>query len=71
MAIGGKIIGGIIGMILLDWSGLPAGALLGFLLGGVLGHIFVDRVTRAGTPAQVKTPLPIFNTEHSFITSCA
>ncbi len=43
MAFNGKIIGGIIGMVLLDLMGVPLGAFFGFLLGSVIGHIFIDQ----------------------------
>lgn len=43
MAFNGKLIGGIIGMILLDLTGIPFGAFFGFLLGSLLGHLFIDQ----------------------------
>lgn len=42
MAINGKVIGGIIGMIFLDLIGVPLGAFWGFVLGAIVGHIFID-----------------------------
>ncbi|MCS7037792.1 MAG: TerB family tellurite resistance protein [Saprospiraceae bacterium] len=39
----GKITGGIIGMLLLDLMGIPFGALWGFLLGSIIGHLFIDQ----------------------------
>jgi DnaJ like chaperone protein len=43
MAFNGKLIGGIIGMVLLDLAGVPWGALLGFLMGAIVGHLLVDQ----------------------------
>ncbi len=43
MGVNGKILGGIIGMIVLDLMGVPMGALWGFLLGAFIGHLFIDR----------------------------
>lgn len=43
MVFNGKLIGGIIGMVLLDLTGMPFGAFFGFLLGSLLGHLFIDR----------------------------
>ncbi len=38
----GKIIGGIIGMFLLDRAGMPLGGLVGFFFGMIAGHFLID-----------------------------
>ncbi|MEQ1744686.1 MAG: TerB family tellurite resistance protein [Saprospiraceae bacterium] len=43
MEIRGKLLVGLLGMVVLDWAGMPLGALWGFMLGSLLGHFFYDR----------------------------
>jgi DnaJ like chaperone protein len=43
MEIRGKLLAGLIGMVALDMTGMPLGALWGFMLGSALGHLFFDR----------------------------
>jgi DnaJ like chaperone protein len=43
MEIRGKLLAGLIGMVALDMTGMPLGALWGFILGSALGHLFFDR----------------------------
>ncbi len=52
MESGGKILGGIIGMMVLDLIGVPAGAFWGFLLGLIVGHIWIDRPKLVTAAAQ-------------------
>lgn len=43
MEIRGKLLAGLIGMVALDLTGMPLGALWGFMIGSALGHLFFDR----------------------------
>jgi DnaJ like chaperone protein len=43
MEVRGKILAGIVGMVICDLSGLPLGGLWGFAMGAILGHVFFDR----------------------------
>ena len=43
MEVRGKLLAGIVGMVVCDLTGLPFGGLWGFALGVLLGHIFIDR----------------------------
>ncbi|MBK8556122.1 MAG: TerB family tellurite resistance protein [Lewinellaceae bacterium] len=47
MLVRGKLLGGIVGMILCDLMGLPLGGLVGFILGSTLGHFFIDLPLKA------------------------
>ncbi len=40
MNINGKLLAGIIGMVLLDLTGMPFGALVGFIMGVVVWHVY-------------------------------
>jgi DnaJ like chaperone protein len=42
MQMQGKLIGGLIGMLLLDWAGMPLGGLVGFFFGTIIGHLAMD-----------------------------
>ncbi|MBK6930549.1 MAG: TerB family tellurite resistance protein [Saprospirales bacterium] len=43
MEVRGKILAGIVGMIVCDLAGLPLGGVWGFALGAMLGHVLYDR----------------------------
>lgn len=43
MEVRGKILAGIIGMVICDLAGIPLGGLWGFFLGAMIGHVFFDR----------------------------
>lgn len=43
MEVRGKVIAGIIGMVVCDLMGLPLGGLWGFFMGAILGHVLFDR----------------------------
>lgn len=52
MEVRGKLLAGIIGMVVCDLSGLPFGGLWGFALGVLLGHLFFDRPRDADESEQ-------------------
>jgi DnaJ like chaperone protein len=54
MQLKGKLVGGIIGLILLDLAGLPLGGLIGFVFGSILGHLFIDLPLMASEGADVQ-----------------
>ncbi len=43
MEIRGKVLAGIVGMVICDLMGIPLGGLWGFIAGVLLGHFFFDR----------------------------
>lgn len=52
MQMQGKLIGGLIGMLLLDWAGMPLGGLVGFFFGTIIGHLAMDLPRSAARSAD-------------------